>query len=159
MPDTTLTSSTAPRFPLPLAIPLGLIPPGVHSTGLALVLNQVFARSLREGELEFLSGRLVEIRIPDARVTFRLTLRGGRLEAAPSEGRPDTRIEGAALDFLRLATRQEDADTLFFNRRLRFNGDTELGLYVKNFLDAFEPPTELATLLEGMGKLIRRFGG
>jgi predicted lipid carrier protein YhbT len=156
MPDSSLT---LPRFPMPLAIPLGLIPARVHSTALVLVLNQIFARPLREGELDFLEGRMVEIRIPDARVTLRLTLRGGRLEAGPSKGPADTQIEGSAFDFLCLATRQEDADTLFFNRRLRFAGDTELGLYVKNFLDGFEPPGELAAILAGVGGLVRRFAG
>ena len=42
--------------------------------------------------------------------------------------------------FLRLAQRQEDPDTLFFSRRLSIEGDTELGLVVKNALDALELP-------------------
>jgi predicted lipid carrier protein YhbT len=42
---------------------------------------------------------------------------------------------------LLLATRKEDADTLFFRRQLKTSGDTELGLYVKNFLDGLEPET------------------
>jgi len=43
--------------------------------------------------------------------------------------------------FLLLATRKEDADTLFFRRQLKTSGDTELGLHVKNFLDGLEPET------------------
>ncbi|PJC12345.1 MAG: sterol-binding protein, partial [Comamonadaceae bacterium CG_4_9_14_0_8_um_filter_60_18] len=39
-----------------------------------------------------------------------------------------------------LARRQEDPDTLFFNRRLAMEGDTELGLLVKNTIDAIELP-------------------
>jgi predicted lipid carrier protein YhbT len=35
-----------------------------------------------------------------------------------------------------LALRREDPDTLFFSRRLVLEGDTELGLVVKNALDA-----------------------
>jgi hypothetical protein len=38
------------------------------------------------------------------------------------------------------ATRKEDPDSLFFNRRLSLEGDTELGLVVKNTLDALELP-------------------
>lgn len=159
MRHTSLTLPSLPQFPTPLAVPLGLIPARVHSTALALVLNQVLAAPLRDGELDFLAGRLLEIRILDARVTFRLTLRGGHLEAVAGTSPADTRIEGSAFDFLCLATRQEDADTLFFNRRLRFGGDTELGLYVKNFLDGFEPPGELAAILDGVGGLVRRFAG
>ena len=43
-------------------------------------------------------------------------------------------------DFLRMARREEDPDTLFFSRRLSMEGDTELGLVVKNSLDALELP-------------------
>ena len=42
--------------------------------------------------------------------------------------------------FLQLVARQEDPDTLFFNRELSIEGDTELGLIVKNMLDAVEWP-------------------
>ena len=58
--------------------------------------------------------------------------------AGGNRERWDLRITGRARDFLRLATRLEDADTLFFQRRLKMEGDTELGLYLKNFLDAQE---------------------
>jgi predicted lipid carrier protein YhbT len=40
-----------------------------------------------------------------------------------------------------LATRKEDADTLFFHRQLKTSGNTELGLHIKNFLDGLEPET------------------
>ncbi|MEE8428093.1 MAG: SCP2 sterol-binding domain-containing protein, partial [Gammaproteobacteria bacterium] len=33
---------------------------------------------------------------------------------------------------------REDSDTLFFQRRLRMEGDTELGLEIKNFLDSLD---------------------
>ena len=39
-----------------------------------------------------------------------------------------------------MVSRQEDPDTLFFNRSLAIEGDTELGLRVKNMLDALEWP-------------------
>ena len=41
-------------------------------------------------------------------------------------------------DYLALALREEDADTLCFARRLLMDGDTELGLLVKNTLDAVD---------------------
>ncbi len=43
---------------------------------------------------------------------------------------------------------------LFFQRRLRMAGDTELGLYLKNFLDAFEPPPQVAPLIRGLDRLL-----
>jgi predicted lipid carrier protein YhbT len=47
-------------------------------------------------------------------------------------------ISAGARDFLRLARREVDADTLFFDRRLSIEGDTELGLLLKNQLDALD---------------------
>ncbi|SNB73692.1 SCP-2 sterol transfer family protein [Kingella negevensis] len=37
-----------------------------------------------------------------------------------------------------MMTREEDPDTLFFNRKLQIEGDTELGLITKNLLDCVE---------------------
>ena len=44
-------------------------------------------------------------------------------------------------DLLLLISQREDADTLFFQRRLRMEGDTELGLEIKNFLDGMDVGT------------------
>ncbi|MDC9597520.1 ubiquinone anaerobic biosynthesis accessory factor UbiT [Xenorhabdus anantnagensis] len=41
-------------------------------------------------------------------------------------------------DFILIAARKEDPDTLFFQRRLRVEGNTELGLHVKNLMDSIE---------------------
>ena len=63
-------------------------------------------------------------------------------------GRRAGRAElGARLaDFLALMRADMDADTLFFQRRLRISGDTELGLIVKNWLDASPRPAWLDKL-------------
>ena len=44
-------------------------------------------------------------------------------------------MRGSVTDLLLLAGRLEDADTLFFQRRLVLTGDTELGLTARNLLD------------------------
>ena len=49
-------------------------------------------------------------------------------------------ISARARDFIALAIREEDPDTLFFNRNLVMEGDTDLGLLVKNTLDAVDWP-------------------
>ena len=53
-----------------------------------------------------------------------------RILAALIHG-PDAEVT----DLMLLASRQEDADTLFFHRRLQLTGDVELGLTVRNLLD------------------------
>lgn len=137
-----------PKFPAPLAWPLALIPTRLNSAILAQFLNRLFAPELADGELDFLDGRQMLITVADARLSYRITLESGLL-AGSGDGRPeDLSIEGNIYDFLLLATRREDTDTLFFNRRLKLGGDTELGLYVKNFLDGMEIEQRMGPLLK-----------
>ncbi len=83
-----------------------------------------------------LTGKLIWLYVTDAGV--RLTLRVMPRGFAPGTGNPDLTLAAAAEDFLALALRREDPDTLFFTRRLVMESDTELGLLVKNTLDALE---------------------
>lgn len=162
MTVTTPGVTNSPRLPQLLTLPLGLVPPQLNSAVLAQILNRVFKPELAEGELDFLDDRVMLIRVDDARLSYRLTLRDGRLEAAQAGTAADLSIEGNAYEFLLLATRREDPDTLFFNRRLRLGGDTELGLYAKNLLDSLELEHRLGPLLAVMNRaadLMGRFGG
>ena len=61
-----------------------------------------------------------------------------RARARPTaSGAPyDLRISASTRDFIALALRQEDPDALFFDRRLLMEGDTDLGLVVKNTVTA-----------------------
>ncbi len=158
----TTTDSSQPKktptLPRPLALPLSLIPPLVHSTALTGVLNRLFAPELADGEMDFLDGRISLIRVRDARISYYITLKDGKLKAAPARCTHDVSIEGDIYDFMQMATRQEDPDTLFFNRRLRLGGDTELGLYIKNFLDSLEFEDRLGPLLKFMDNLTRFIG-
>lgn len=147
MPSRTESLLTSPRLPAPLTLPLGLIPGRVNSRLLAMALNQIFAPELKGGEVDFLTDKVLRVEVTDTRLRYHLTLSDGSLQAAP-EGRADLSISGNVYDFLLLATRREDADTLFFNRRLKLGGDTELGLFVKNFLDGIELEGRLGPLLK-----------
>ncbi len=151
-----------PTIPRLFSLPLGFIPPAINSTVLVTMLNRIFAKELQEGELDFLRPRrILLIRVQDAKLNFCLTLVGDRLVAYNHRQPYDLVIEGNSYDFLLLATRREDPDTLFFNRRLRLGGSTELGLYLKNFLDALEPMEQFEPLfkrLEQITNLFEQFG-
>ena len=99
-------------------------------------LNRAFARPLAEGEFDDLEGRRVALAIdgPDISLTFILDSQRLALSKEPGE----VTIRGGWREFLCLATRREDPDSLFFQRRLVIEGDTELGLTVKNLLDGLE---------------------
>jgi predicted lipid carrier protein YhbT len=147
-------------MPAPLALPLRLVPGRVHSRLLVQILNRLFAPELADGELDFLKDRVMRIEVSDAHLQFNITLTHGRLNVASGRQSQDVSISGCIYDFLLLATRREDADTLFFNRRLKLGGNTELGLYVKNFLDGLELEDRLGPFLKLMNlstDMIRRF--
>jgi len=127
-----------PLFPRMLTLPIAIIPGRVHSTVVVTVLNRVLASALQDGELDYLQGRAVRIHVQDMQLTFCITLQQGRLVASRVKNMPDLSITGTLHAFLLLAARCEDTDTLFFQRRLRMEGDTELGLEVKNFLDGLD---------------------
>ena len=57
---------------------------------------------------------------------------------------PDVTLGASLADYLVMARREEDPDTLFFQRRLTIEGDTEVGLALKNLLDA----TDFSPLIE-----------
>lgn len=114
---------------------------------LTTTLNLALDRILPREPLEPLIGKRLMIRVRDAGLSLRFTM--GRRNFHPSfdPRTPDLTISARARDFLALMAREEDADTLFFSRRLLMEGDTELGLLVKNTLDAVElPPLDLGRL-------------
>ena len=51
---------------------------------------------------------------------------------------PDVTLSANVPELILVAAGKEDPDTLFFQRKLRIEGDTELGLEVKNLLLSIE---------------------
>ena len=127
-----------PVFPSPLSLPLKILPSFVHNNVLVTTLNKIFTKELKEGELDFLQEKIILISIEDAGIEYRFTIDNNKLVAADKKKPPDLVLQGTVYNYLLLASRQEDTDTLFFSRRLHMQGDTELGLYVKNFLDGMD---------------------
>ncbi len=126
-----------PSLPRPLVLPLRLIPDDVHALVLAQVLSHLLRGQRLAARLCELDGKVVGIDITDVPCRLSFLIRHGRLNAAP--GIPaDVHIRGCLNDFWLLASRREDPDTLFFQRRLCIEGETETGLHVKNLLDSLE---------------------
>jgi len=103
-------------------------------------LNLALSRKLAPDVTQMLQGKKLRLRVTDAQWTFDFEWVNARFCASQNKGAADLTISASAYDFILLARRQEDPDTLFFSRRLSMEGDTELGLLVKNTLDAIELP-------------------
>ena len=138
-------------------LPGRLVPYAVQAPVLQAALNSAFRMPLENGELGFLEGRRIRIHVTDARIDWLVGLDAGGFRALERERPEDVSISGTLPDFALLATRRIDHDTLFFQRRIRIEGDTELGLGVKNTIDAMDwddLPPPLAFLLQQLGRLI-----
>lgn len=84
--------------------------------------------------LEPLQGRTVRLELKELGFGPQLTLVGPLL--LPAFGHADVTVRARLADYVALALRREDPDTLFFSRRMVIEGDTALGLVVKNALDS-----------------------
>ena len=128
---------------LPAALPRFLpklmahLPMAPVSYALSLGLNRIAWRGLQGLDWAPMQGRVFAIRILDLGVSAGFRVGPSGFTAAKIEEAAVT-FSANAEDFVRLALRLEDPDTLFFNRRLRIEGDTDLGLTAKNMLDGVE---------------------
>lgn len=98
---------------------------------------------------ETLYGKSFLITIEDLGLQLRFFCDQGKFkpQMASAHATPaDVRLSALAVDFFQLASGMEDADTLFFRRKLKIEGDTELGVAVKYWLDASERPAWLNNL-------------
>lgn len=137
-----MTSAAAPGFARlaarvrPLLQRLPMQPPAL---ALAAALNRWLEPRLPAHVRETLANRCVQIDVTDLGLTLRLqrgprgfTLAGAHMPVA-------LRIAADAPTFWRLLRGSDDADRLFFERALMMEGDTEMGLVLKNTLDAIGP--------------------
>ncbi|HBQ2792893.1 TPA: SCP2 domain-containing protein [Klebsiella pneumoniae] len=129
-----------------MSVPVKLAPFALKRQVLEQVLSWQFRQALAEGELEFLEGRWLSIHVRDIGLLWYTSVVDGRLVVS-QQADADVSFSADASDLLMIAARKQDPDTLFFQRRLVIEGDTELGLYVKNLMDAIE--------LEQMPKALR----
>ena len=133
---------TIPKFTLPgfVARVGARLPQWPHSVSLVCGLN--IARKLGvlpEDTLAEIDGRTFRVSVLDTGGVADFTVQGGVFRPVfRADEAPDLHFSANLSAFLQMLSRQEDPDTLFFNRQLTIEGDTELGLIVKNMLDAID---------------------
>lgn len=111
------------------------------------MLNSCLKEQLEEGVFDYLEGRLLLIEISDAKVAVLLSAEKSRLRCqkvlSPKDAvesvKSDAILSLDMLSAIALTQQEIDPDTLFFQRKLRIQGDTELAHQVKNTLDTLPP--------------------
>jgi predicted lipid carrier protein YhbT len=104
----------------------------------AFGLNALLGPVLSAKNLPGARGKVIRVAVRDLGLDLAFTLDEAGVVALGGDVSPDVTIRADLRDFVALARRAEDPDTLFFSRRLIMEGDTELGLLVKNTLDAVD---------------------
>lgn len=148
-------SLTIPSFtlPAPMARIGRRLPQWPHAAALCLALNAAARLDiLPADELTALEGKHFIVEVLDSGGVARFGVRNGWFVPDLAEISPDLCFRAKLAAYLHLLNRQEDPDTLFFQRALVVEGDTELGLLVKNMLDA----VDWAGLVERLPISIRR---
>lgn len=132
---------------------LHLLPHRLTTHCVRPALAKVLAQPVAEGELDFLEGYIVALKLTDLDFVLLITLQDGTLQLLDT-GTPDVTLSACSPDLVLIAARKVDPDTLFFQRRLQIEGDTELGLAVKNLLDG----QDLSMLPDMVNKLLEMSG-
>jgi predicted lipid carrier protein YhbT/chorismate mutase len=99
------------------------------------VLAAALARPLAAGAFDELAGRRIAVEVPELRFRICVLIAPRALEVLAPDAEAAATVRGALPDLLALVGRSEDADALFFQRRLQLTGDVELGLTLRNLLD------------------------
>ena len=131
---------------LPWPGPFRYLPTQLQLLVLEQVMNRLLREQILEGSVDFLDNATLRIQMLDMGFDWAVSKKGNRLRFHPGKAGAVTTFSGNSKEFLLLASRREDPDTLFFQRRLIIEGDTELGLEVKNLIDSIDLD-ELPTLL------------
>ena len=132
------------------------VPEPLQAMAVQRGLSQVLARARIGHAMDAIAGRRLGIEVADLGLRWVMQWHDGHLQvvSAPAEAS----VRGSVTDLLLLASREEDADTLFFQRKLELTGDTELGLTVRNLLDRMPwetLPLGLRIVLQRSARLLR----
>lgn len=146
--------------PARLLKPIGKAPLPFRDTLLEKLLNDIFREAVSDGDFDFLEGRWIKVHARDAGIAIYITKLWNKLVVSERPRQEQTSINGNVNDFILLASRREDPDTLFFRRRLVIEGDVELGLEVKNLIDSLgmeQLPAALNFLVHRGADFVQRF--
>jgi len=139
-----LRTSMIEIMPKILRPSLQLLPFTAQKALLLPALTSVFQEPIEDGDFEFLQGKWLKISIIDLNLHWWLSFDQNKLvmasksELVASDINEDVSFSATGDDLILIAGRKQDPDTLFFQRRLKIEGDTELGLEVKNLIDAID---------------------
>jgi predicted lipid carrier protein YhbT len=138
--------------------PVKFCPASIQKSVLLETLKKVFQEALEDGDFEFLEGRWLKVSIRDLDVHWFISYQNEQLIVS-EKAEHEVHFSGDLNDLVLIMGRKEDPDTLFFQRRLQIEGDTELGLEVKNLMDSVDwdaLPSFLVTAIKQLANFVEQ---
>jgi len=133
------------------------LPSAIQNKILLEALRHVFHEALEDGDFAFLQENWLKITIIDLDLQWFISYQNEKLLVSKKEEKEQVSFSGKLNDLVLIAGRKEDPDTLFFQRRLSIEGDTELGLEIKNLMDSVDLdalPKPLTLLLNELADFV-----
>ncbi|MCP3673896.1 MAG: sterol-binding protein [Gammaproteobacteria bacterium] len=106
------------------------------------LINHTFAEQISDGDFDFLQSRLLQVEILDASLYVALSFDNNKIICSHFDSQSieaDVTLSIDTANAISLIQQEIDPDTLFFQRKLKINGDTELAHHVKNTIDTLDP--------------------
>ena len=118
--------------------PLKVMPLWMEATVLGVFIDKVLKDNPRlAGRLGELEGKTFLFEATDVKKSFYLKIEAKRVRVIPYMSKePDVVMKGEFKTLCGLLIGKEDADTVFFSRKLQINGDTAAALHLKNILNS-----------------------
>ena len=124
------------KIPVFAQVGFSIVPFSLKAKAIVELLNVMMKEQMEDEELEFLEERWVRIEVTDFNLCFEVSYNDKWLVRQPQQA--DVTFSADSRSLIKVAAAKEDPDTLFFQRQLKIEGDTELGLEVKNLLLSIE---------------------
>lgn len=137
VPSRLLKSLPTPSFSKFIQFTEPKLPFSLRKKVAEQLLNYLFKEQLEDDEFYFLEGQQLGLEVRDLGIQVAFTCEYEKLVVLPAQ-QPDAWIRGESADFIKMASQDVDPDTLFFQRKLVIEGNTELGLAIKNLMDSVD---------------------
>jgi O2-independent ubiquinone biosynthesis accessory factor UbiT len=118
-----------------------MCPFGFNKKLISYLLNDAFVEQVADGDFEFLQGRNLMVELIDAGCFIGISYVNQRLLCNYFDSvsiTSDATLSLNSYDAILLIEQTIDPDTLFFQRKLKISGDTELAHQAKNTIDTLD---------------------
>lgn len=118
---------------------LRFVPQWIQNIGVGFLLKLLVSRNPGISErLAVLDGKVFLFDAHDIAKHYYLLIKNGLITIGPPVEKPDVSMRGEIATLLSLLRKKTDADSAFFTRKIKIEGDVQSSVYFKNVLENLE---------------------